>query len=105
MQHLGGYAPRATHDVKLYMAVACFACYPCESALLEILEDDRVLRNRESLERTLQEEVEYVTAVPEYTWRRLADLVGGASTAGSVRDAAIRSACTSVGYVHRELFL
>lgn len=103
-QDLGGYGPRATHDVKLYMVVTCLATYPCESVLLDILEDDRVFRNGEALRGTLKEEVDYVMGIPEYTWRRLAEIAGEAVTPASLRAAACWAACTHVGYVHRELF-
>lgn len=87
------------------MCVASMVACACESALLELLEDDRILRNKQAIWQTLQGEVVYVVSISDYTWRRMANLVGEGCSAAALRSAALRVSCASVGYVYQELFM
>ena len=95
--NLNGHV-RATEAVRRYMFAAAFGAIPAEALQLELLKYDNLLRRVPELRSLLDDQLEYVSALPDIVWRRCADMVfQGDSSATELRDLALGSALTCAG--------
>jgi hypothetical protein len=62
-------------ELRRYMAIASIAGYVSESIMYEAMDDDRLVRRVSEFHAIIAEEVEFVSCVSEFTWRRLAVVV------------------------------
>jgi len=102
--HLGGYPKRANEYTKEYLLLAAYATYPSEAVVLELMEDDRLLRRSKEIKGIMLEEFQYLVSLPPYVWRRLSHAMVGKREPSSLRTDVLRSASTSMGYINREVF-
>ena len=66
-----------TPNVLRYTIVAALASFPIEAFLNEVMQDGRIARRFDELQRVLEGEVQYLEALPDVVWQRLACLVDG----------------------------
>ena len=93
---------KATSDVRQYLFVAAFSALPAESVLLEVLQDDRFLRNGSEWWREVVAEIDYLVRRPTYLWDRLARLVPCASRV--LKDLVFKAAFTTAAYLQYDVF-
>ena len=92
-----------TATAKQYAVVATMVAHVADSFLLELLEDDRVAARVDELEAALDDEIDWLHRVPEFTWQRPATLLGEPGPQ------LLRSWCLHAGHVarafiHRRVF-
>ncbi len=94
---------KAKVDELLYLVVAAFSWFPCETFLVEVMADDLLLRRSAELRDVLQEDVSFVSDLPEYVWGRIATLVYPDLEAGELRPLVLEASHRSAGYVYKEV--
>eukprot|EP00974_Lingulodinium_polyedra_P053512 5141477-Lingulodinium_polyedra.AAC.1 len=62
-------------DMRKFIALACVNGWLAESVMQELMEDGRVARNLDKLERTIQEEHQFIQDLSGTSWTRLAAVV------------------------------
>lgn len=72
--NMSGYR-RASSDVRLLLGIAAFAVQPFEDYILQMLEDDRLLRRAGDLHARLLQKMSVVIAMPDLVWNRVAGIV------------------------------
>lgn len=101
--HLQGHN-RCTVDIKLFFGVCSVCSVPAEQVLLELLQDDRLLRRAPQIRDALRDAMARITSLPESVWVRLANIVGDGVTKSDFQSQCLASATTTVGYMHRLIF-
>ena len=101
MRKLVGFA-KSSHEVRLVYIVMAMSCYPCESVVFSIWEDDRGLRRAAELWETLKEEFDYIVNLTPYCWSRLAVITQGRFSGNECRHFAIMSALRSIAYFYSD---
>ena len=89
MSSLAGHA-KLTHDMLVFMSIACVASYPAESFLSLMLDDNRVLRNYKDFKKSIDEELAYISSLPRFVWTRLSSVVGGDCEPEYLRDLSLK---------------
>lgn len=101
--HLNGHS-KSTPDVRRYLAIASVSAAPAEDVHQQILIDDRFMRFGAEMRRKVPEALARICADPQFLWVRLSFLVGGDSTAESIRHDCIHVASVCCGYLERDVF-
>ena len=69
--HLSGFS-KCDVSIRRFLATVAFTAYPVESALGDLLLDDRLLRFSNDMWERAIEELDYVRTLPIQVWDRLA---------------------------------
>lgn len=101
--HLHGFA-KLTTNIKKFCCVATVTGQVSDTLLLDILDDDRVLKHLPKLEACVSEELKWAHNISEYTWERLAMAVGADWHAGEVRSEALHACHVSAAYIKNKVF-
>ena len=86
-----------------FAAVAALVAFPCESLLLELMEDARVCHRQQEILQCLQVEKKWLEDLPWLVWSRL-DSVLGRQLPMHLRSEVLQAAAVAQGYVHMKLF-
>ena len=90
---------RLNYELSYYMAVAAVSSWMSEGVLNNIMGGDCLLRNYPDCWKSLLQDVYFVQPVSQFTWARLAALVGGQTAAGMLRSDAVRVAHVCSGFI------
>ena len=101
--YLTGWDKLSEH-VRRYACVATVASYVPEGLLLELAEDDRVLRRMEVLEQTVKDELDFVQKLPDPFWMRLSYVYRSALHTPDVRTACLTGAQVAACFITRRVF-
>eukprot|EP00974_Lingulodinium_polyedra_P091929 8910271-Lingulodinium_polyedra.AAC.1 len=97
--YIGGFR-QLNEECKRYAAVAALAARVPDAVLAELLQDERLAKIAGSVKDSMQEEVGWLSGLPELTWSRMAEVCQGAS-ADHLRSMTIRAAYTAAAYITR----
>ena len=100
---LNGFA-RLSDEVKWYAAVASVAAFLPEAFSLELAEDDRVLRNLDSLEEVALSELDWIANISHHVWHRLSLVAKSHLYQSQMRDACLDAAQTALGFIAHRVF-
>ena len=95
---------RASANVKLLATITAFAAGPAETLLENMFHDDRVFMHAADYRGQLDEEVDRLLDVPDYTWTRLAAMIGTAMDIAQLMHLAFKGAFISYGYLWFHIF-
>ena len=95
---------RSKFATRRVLALASVAVRPAEDVLLELMKDDRLLRRGPELLETFQKSIASVSEISDFTYDRLAALVGDGCQGSDLRNWSERVAATTAGYVDRDVF-
>jgi hypothetical protein len=102
--HLHGFS-RLTSRLRKYAAIASIASFPADAVLLELLEDDRCVRNIAKLEEALADELLWVANIGSFTWVRLAKVVCDAHCSdNALRASTVHATYVEAAFVDNKLF-
>lgn len=101
--HPGGHK-RSNIDIKSWFAMCSVCAVPTERLLLELRQDDLLLRRAQNLLSTDQAAMHEITPLPSYLWGRLTAIIGGGTEASDIKHLACIAASTALGYLHRDVF-
>lgn len=74
--HMQGHT-RCTPGATAFFATCSVCSVPPERILVDILRDDRLLKRAEEMHGMLQETLHTITSLPDFLWKRLANIIGG----------------------------
>lgn len=92
--------PRASPQVRLFLAVSALSACSTEAAGLELLEDDRF----PELWQLLQEDCIYLHDLPWLVWERVAMLISAGTDAAQLRDSCFFAADIGACYLWDDSF-
>ena len=87
--YLHGIA-KCTENVRRHALVASVVSWVADTPTALIMHDDRVLRNLDRITDGIKLEMDNISVLPAYVWKRLATIIGGGRRWVQVRDMAIR---------------
>ena len=96
--------PRATPQVRKFLAVAALSAYSTEVVGIELLEDDRFLRRGPELRSLMEDELLYLHDLPDLVWERMASLVSEDTQAMELRDSCLVAAHIGSAYLWDDSF-
>eukprot|EP00972_Heterocapsa_arctica_P108642 15998745-Heterocapsa_arctica.AAC.1 len=102
--HIKGFA-KFSLELRRFCAVASVVAHVPDAILLELLEDDRVVRRADLLEETLLEELAWVAGMSQSFWLRLASVAGGDCFHKTLRSDCMRASSIAAAYIRKGLFL
>ena len=91
-------------DVRLWLATAAFSCYPVESMIVDLLEDDRFFARALELKASMDAESIYVSSLPDHVFAHVLDCCGLRLTVAEFKHQVSLSMHISRGYVYMESF-
>lgn len=101
--HLHGFG-RISAPIKKYMILAAITSVVADGVLLEVLQDDRLLRRSTEVQQALADELSWVESIGTFVWGRLARLVGAGVTGHGLRGDCLASANIVAAYIRRKVF-
>lgn len=93
-----------TEKTKFLAVVDGMVSHLAEELQLELMQDDRVVRNLDKLEDICRTECDWLASLPMYVWNRLAAIIGSSYTGASVRSQTLTSAHGICAYVKKQIF-
>jgi hypothetical protein len=91
-------------NVKLLAIITSFAAGPAERLLDCMFHDDRVFMHAADYRGQLDEEVDRLLDIPDYTWTRLVAMIGPEVDIGRLMHLAFKGAFISYGYLWSHIF-
>ena len=101
--HLHGFGKISQH-LKAYMVTSSVAAWVPDGVLYEIMEDERVCLRAVELQNTLLEELAWVDTVSEFTWKRLAHVVGGGMSWAALRSSTAHACHLAGSFMDKKIF-
>lgn len=95
-----GFYKLLDKHVRFAIVTAVSAFVP-DSALHDLMEDDRVVLHYDSIVEGISSELDWLDVLPMQVWRRLASLEGPTVSAAEIRSQVMKSALLSVGYMRK----
>ena len=89
--------------IRRYACTGAVASYVPEAVLMELVEDDRIVRTIDSLERTMLDEMAFVQGLPEAFWLRLSYVYRSTLHAHELRTSIITAATASACFLTRRI--
>eukprot|EP00971_Amphidinium_carterae_P347875 6490111-Amphidinium_carterae.2 len=96
--YLGGYR-RFSNEHKLQVMKIAFASYPADAFIAELLEDDRLMRNRDHYAEAILDEVTYLANLDMQVWQMLVNACNGAAEAEAFRSDCMHSALVVQAFI------
>lgn len=87
-------------DILFLLGVASLSTIGPESALLQLLKDDRFLKRADKLWVDLEDHIRAVGQIDMFVWGRLGAVVG--MSPGNIRHEVLLASCASAGYMYRD---
>ena len=101
--HMRGYT-QGTAEVRALLVAAAFVPRPAETVLLEVHEDDRLLKHCQQYQLEGDEEYAYLVSLPQYVWRRLARIVGGGANPDELRRSVLQCSLGTLAYMYKDVW-
>eukprot|EP00974_Lingulodinium_polyedra_P055619 5350049-Lingulodinium_polyedra.AAC.1 len=92
--HLHGFARLSAEHLE-FMVMAALVAYVPDALIVELMEDDRLVRRAEELQQAVRDEVSWLLAVPGSVWCMLASLVGSSASGPALRHRVVTAAFTA----------
>lgn len=99
--HIGGFA-RMSDEIRRYMMCASLAAHGCDNLLVEMLDDDRLLRRLQVLEDGFRQEVEWAASLPPSVFHRLGKIAGKSGV--TARQDTLKAMTIAGAYIDRKVF-
>ena len=101
--HLNGYK-NSCANVRATLVCAALSTRPAEAVLLEVMEDDRLLKHGQRYKSLAEAEYEYLVELPLYVWKRFAGIIGGDAEPSEFRRSVLQCTLASVAYMHKDVW-
>ena len=88
-------------NVLLYCAVAALASPVCDAVLMELLHDDRLAKRAGDIKEAMGSEIQWIADIGDFSWERVASVLGGASTPAKLRHRTVVAAGTIGAFLHK----
>ena len=96
---------RLDDEVRRYSCVAAVSSHVAEATLLELMEDDRVVRRIDDLENGIMGELEWVQGLPDWFWKRLAFVYRSSLHVDELRTVCLVAANVAAAFITRRLLV
>ena len=103
MYYLGGFI-RLSLPMLRYGVIASIASRASECLALDLLEDDRAVRQICVYEATVQDELNWIARLPTGVWDVLGQLTEAAAGSSNLRSDCLDAAFAASAYVHQNFF-
>ena len=74
--HLHGFSHAGNTTLRTHVCISAIASYCAESAIVDMLEDSRLVRSLDVVVEAVRDECQYVSPISTFAWSRLAGIVG-----------------------------
>eukprot|EP00974_Lingulodinium_polyedra_P084824 8210628-Lingulodinium_polyedra.AAC.1 len=101
--HISGFG-RVSPAVLEYMVVAAVSSWAPDSAMVDVMEDDRLLKRAASLKENFVTEIAWLDSLPVPVWEMLSSIAGPEQPPNVLRHKVLTAVHVSAAYIDRKLF-